>query len=329
MKRSAAQQRVVERGREDLRRLVLNRPAGGDDAAHADLDQLFGDAGREARAIVGTAQHFARAARRQMAAVDEHQLGHGAHAANLARAEERSPDSTTPRGLTRRCGGSPGFAGTGPSSSGGSPWPAMCTMRQSRSSNALTTVRASAPNCSGSSGLISAFTRCASSAPARTQARGHRARLRARAGQTRVALRVALRLADHEHAGVGAGVHHLRAKLRRAQLAQQLGANRPRRRGRPLPASVSSSSHGMPAVPLSSSITISVVPPRNGSISTGTSSWNSVRPMRRSLFWSFEALRHQLAQQRPLCGLRAHLGARALGVQRVGDRRLVVRARSL
>ena len=53
--------------------------------------------------------------------------------------------------------------------------------------------------------------------------------------------------------------------------------------------SVSSSSHGMPAVPLSSSICISVVPLRNGSISIGTSSWNSVRPICGSALRSFDA----------------------------------------
>jgi hypothetical protein len=53
---------------------------------------------------------------------------------------------------------------------------------------------------------------------------------------------------------------------------------------------VSSTSHGSDAVSRSSSITISLVPPRNGSISTGTSRSNSVRPICGSRLASFDAL---------------------------------------
>ena len=110
----------------------------------------------------------------------------------------------------------------------------------------------------------------APSAQASVRALGHRVRLGARAGQARVRWRSHLRLADDEHARFGVGVDHLRAEVGGPQLAQQLGADRPGPRvAAPPRCSVSSSSHGMPAVPLSSSITISVVPPRNGSISTG------------------------------------------------------------
>ena len=45
----AAQQRVVERRRERGGRGVVHGPSGGDDAADADLDQLLGDARREAQ----------------------------------------------------------------------------------------------------------------------------------------------------------------------------------------------------------------------------------------------------------------------------------------
>ena len=61
---AAAEQRVVEGGREHLGRLVLDGPAGGDDAAHADLDQRLGDVGGERGAVVRREQRSWRRARR-------------------------------------------------------------------------------------------------------------------------------------------------------------------------------------------------------------------------------------------------------------------------
>ncbi len=234
-------------------------------------------------------------------------------------------DSTTPRGSPSVCGASPGELGTGPISSGGSPWPAMCTMRQSRSSSALTTVRASAPKSSSSSGLISAFTRSAPSASGAFR-RCATAFASARAPGRRGYGGVALRLADHEHARVR--VRRRRPARETASCAACAAASRGsptaacRRRRVPARRAVS---HGMPAVPLSSSISISVVPPRNGSISTGTSNWNSVRPICASSAAVVRCARDQLAQQAALRGLRAHLGARTFGVERVVDRGVAVR----
>ena len=93
---AAAQQRIVEAwSAKALGGTVLDRPAGGDDAAHADLDQFFGDTGGEARSIrqrdiVGPvlSQQLRCVARGEMAAIDEDQLGHHAHAADFARTEE-------------------------------------------------------------------------------------------------------------------------------------------------------------------------------------------------------------------------------------------------
>ena len=48
---AAAQQRIVKAGREGPGGAVIDGPAGGDDAAHADLDQLFGNTSGEARSI--------------------------------------------------------------------------------------------------------------------------------------------------------------------------------------------------------------------------------------------------------------------------------------
>ena len=105
----AGQQLAVELVAKTLGRLVLDRPAGGDDAAHAELDQRVGHAGGEGRAVHRrrrdhrrARQHLAVVARRQVAAVDEHQLGHGAHLPDLAGAEEgavRHHQPAQPAGL--------------------------------------------------------------------------------------------------------------------------------------------------------------------------------------------------------------------------------------
>ena len=87
----------------------------------------------------------------------------------------------------------------------------MCTMRHGFSNSALTTVRAFAPACDGSS-LMSAVTSVLSSAPAPRQAAAHGQRLAARAVEPRILLGT-LRLADHERAGVGVGIGDALAEL--------------------------------------------------------------------------------------------------------------------
>ena len=55
MKVAPASSCAVEGGGEGLGRAVVHRPAGGDDAAHADLDQLVGHAGGEGAAVAAAA----------------------------------------------------------------------------------------------------------------------------------------------------------------------------------------------------------------------------------------------------------------------------------
>ena len=113
---------------------------------------------------------------------------------------------------------------------------------------------------------------------------------RPRAEQSRISRAIDRRVSDDQHGIVGSGVDDVLAERRRAQLAQQLGADRPGHVGSLLPAwRTSSSSHGMPAVLRSTSICVSVLPPRNDSISLGTSSWNSVRPICGSLLRLLDA----------------------------------------
>ena len=81
----------------------------------------------------------------------------------------------------------------------------------------------------------------------------------------------------------------------------------------------SSTSQGMAAVLSSSSSTVSVLLPRNGSRSTGTSRLKSVRPICASVLVSFEAVGTRLRMSAHLHGLRTDLAARALGVDGVDD----------
>ena len=100
-----------------------------------------------------------------------------------------------------------------------------------------------------------------SSATGPAQAVAHRKRLAACAVEPRI-LFGALRLADHEHVGVGAGVGRRARGSPDAQLAQQLDADRPGQIARRESLFVSSSSHGIFAVCGSSSICISPLPAR-------------------------------------------------------------------
>ena len=68
--------------------IVVDRPAGGDDTAHANLDQRAGNAGCEARPVVIEKLFVVAAC--QMAAVHEHQLGNRPHVANFIGPEERA-----------------------------------------------------------------------------------------------------------------------------------------------------------------------------------------------------------------------------------------------
>ena len=163
------------------------------DTAHADLDELFGNTSGEARhdpawrdvPVASWAQHLRWVAGGKMAAVHEYELGDHAHVADFARTEIMCH-----RKARRRAGfrlAAPGrlpCLGRVRAVSGGAPWPAMCTMRQSCPSSASTTVRASGPDRlrrrRGSRGTV---TRPAPRAPC-PQAFGYRQRLVARAGQT-------------------------------------------------------------------------------------------------------------------------------------------------
>ena len=219
-------------------------------------------------------------------------------------------------------------AGAGPISSGGSPCAAMWTMRQSRSQQRVDD-RAWAVGChrprlvERDELIVDAVAR------ARTEPRrDDRARLRARAGERRVVLRGRMRgspitstLASAPASRACRGtssVRSLRSSLARIAQGRRVAAAARCR--------VSSSSHGnRRRCRCRARAACRCVPPRNGSSSTGTSSWNSVRPICGSWLRSSRGARDQLAQQRPCVGLRADLGARALRVERVGDRGLAVR----
>jgi hypothetical protein len=88
-----AQQGFVESRREGHRRTVFDRPARGDHAAHADLDQFLGHTGRKVRAVItrafGRREQLALVARGKIAAVHENELGHDPHVADFARTQER------------------------------------------------------------------------------------------------------------------------------------------------------------------------------------------------------------------------------------------------
>ena len=73
---AAAEQRVVERRREQLGRLVLDRPAGGDDAAHADRGSAPRRCSRRTRRGRRARSTDLRVAAGEVAAVQEHELGH-------------------------------------------------------------------------------------------------------------------------------------------------------------------------------------------------------------------------------------------------------------
>ena len=165
-----------------------------------------------------------------MATVDEHQLGHGAHVANLARTEERIAGQHDAARIDQALRRVAGFCRHRPFKLG-----RLAVARDVHDAPVALEQRVDHGECIGAElfGIFGTDQRLHAlrvERANRAQARGHRVGLGARAGQARVDFGIAFRLADHEHAGVGLGVHHVLAKRRRAQFAQQLGANRPRRR---------------------------------------------------------------------------------------------------
>ena len=213
-----------------------------------------------------------------------------------------------------------------PSSLGSSPCPAMWTMRHGRSNKASITVRASGPGLRRSS-LISALTRSARarSAPIR-HVRTACASI-PRAEQPRVARR-AFGLADDQHARARIGVAHVVAELLGAQLAQQLGADRPRppvgdraRRGRCRAAPT-----GCPRSRARARSASRRCRRETASISTGIEQLEQRPADLPSLVCGVRRVGDQVAQQLALRALRAHLAAGALGVERVLDLGLAVLA---
>ena len=84
----ASKQRPVELLREDRRGIVIHRPAGGDDAAHADRDQRAGNARRELGAVVSRVQQLCGIGGAEVAAVHEHELGNRRACCGIRRARE-------------------------------------------------------------------------------------------------------------------------------------------------------------------------------------------------------------------------------------------------
>ena len=295
--RRAGQQLFVEGGGKARRRVVVHRPAGGDDAAHADADQRLGHTGGKLGAVE-VAQHVARLACRQVAAVDEHQLGHGAHGLDLARAQKGAARHHHAAGSTR-------FAVAGDVHDAVAP-------RQQRVDDGGGVVVVDQ--------LDDARRRDAAGLH---QLVGHRLGLGQRAGQRAVQLAVDPRLADHQHGVVGNRILHALAVavFVQLQLAQQLAAHGPG----PVVAAVALVFGGVQQFPGDAGGAgvqrqHHAAGARQKRLQLGRHQQLKERAADlRVLVGVFRRLRHQLAQQRALRGLRAHLGAGAPGVQRVGD----------
>ena len=154
----------------------------------------------------------------------------------------------------------------------------------------------------------------------RAKALGDGRRLLARAEEPRIHGTVTGRIADDEHAVVGRRVVDRERMLRLFAACAAASCEWPTGGRHRCPACLlSSSSHGMAAVPVSSSITVAALLPMNGSRSTGTSRLKSVRPICGSVFALLRGCRDQAADERHLRGLRADFAARALGVDRIDD----------
>ena len=198
-----AQQRGVEAGCELLGRIVFDGPAGRDDAAHADLDERFGDVGCETGAVI-LHEHRCRVAAGEVAAVQKHQFGHGAHRVHLIRAEVGvQPRQHHAAVLTVLAVAGDVDDAVGP-------------LEQGVDDGLRVVVIDQRPNLDRGD-----------AAARRSQPRGDRNRFAARTVERRVEGRVALGLADHEHVVVRAGIDHLSPKVLDLQLADQLAPDRP------------------------------------------------------------------------------------------------------
>src|SRR5262245_43688894 len=98
---SSAPQSLVKARREQLRRTIIHRPSGRDDAAHADADEFLGYVGGEARPLVAERTRLYRRAGidlSEIAAVDERELGHSPHRLDFARTKHRIVGEHDPSG---------------------------------------------------------------------------------------------------------------------------------------------------------------------------------------------------------------------------------------
>ena len=258
----ASQQRPVELFREDTGGVVVHRPSGGDDAAHADLDQRSRDARRKAGAVEAVIEQLISVAAGEMAAVHEHQLGNHPHVADLVGSEKaavRQHDAARLALFGQR---------SVPRDVHDPPRPLE------QGVDYRSRVRADLRRILADERRHERPVQRAG--PRETGVHGHG--LAARAVQPRVLLG-AFRLADHERARVGVGVGHVFAESLDAQLAEQLDADGPRPLvGVVIVVGVEQFPRN-PAVAGSSSICISPLPARYASSSTGISRLNSVRPI--------------------------------------------------
>ena len=323
MKRLPAHERVVERRRELAGGAVVDRPPRGDHAAHADPDEFFGNARGEARAIrprharALPRQQLAGCAR-QVAAVHEDELRHRRASADLARAEIRAVRQhdaarfPPPRRAACRFTARPFGRRAVPGDVHDAPVPPEQCIRRPSAHPAR------------SARIVGAHQRGDTLAAERVpleRALRDRARLVARAGQPRIAFRIARGLADDERARVGVRRRRPAAEIR--PCAACAGASR----GSPTVAR-----RGPAAVPCRAAPRESRRCPRRlraafRSCRRGTAPFPPGRAAEqraadtRVLAPSFEALAIKCAQQRRLRGLGAHFGARPPGVERVGDAR--------
>ena len=158
------------------------------------------------------------------------------------------------------------------------------------------------------------------------QQRDHGGRFLARAGQPRVALGLGHgRLADHQHIAVEPGVAHALAEAHRAQLAQELGADRPRQ---PFLAAVATVARGLVVQQLprdAGGAAIDLDAHFGGAAEKRVHLHRHQQLVERAadlrvLVAVAAGAFYDLAHQLGLRGLRADLGAGAPRVERIRDR---------
>ena len=221
MKRSPAEQCLIEPCSKHACCLVVHRPAGGDDTSHATLDQRMGHAGGKLRAIVvgRLEQRFGSSvARWQQLTNTSSGMTRSALISCVPRNEP--PERTTPRGSVRF-----------PIVVGGSPWPATWMMRHGCCMTALITAIASGSASPALGPLITEVTRALASVGDREvgtvrQVRNLRG-LPPRAHKSGIQRSIAGRIANNENAVVGRGALDGDGGNCGPQLAQQLRANGP------------------------------------------------------------------------------------------------------